>query len=676
MQVEDTDAARNTLFMNLQNLFWLDRLLHGPLTDLRTVAYSPDGRWIAGGGSDQQVYLWDAASGMLTTSGMEHPTEISSLTFDSTAARLLSGGEDGTVRLWSLPDGELLYDVSVGSEISRVAFNSDDALIAVVDDGGRIHLLDGETLEVRAQIEAHASAVTALAFSPDGRTLVSGGEDDVIRVWSVDALLEQDAAEPQVLTEHSNWVYALAYSPDGRYLASGGFDHSIIVWDVNNDYVPVQRLTGHGDVVRTVQFSPDGLRLASGGDDARVIVWDMRTMRAVFVSPFESLSAVFSVAFKPDDASSSSLVIGGRSPQAQVWNLAGDGLTDAVETLPQAVRYLQFDPQADSLWVFGNMNDDVETVDIGWRWSFGEQTYTTKAIYREPIVRRTTAAAVSGDGRWWANADASGKITLFDAVEGQQTDDALQGEALGIYALAFSDDRQWLAVGYSSGQIRLWRRNSEDSAWELQDVVLEAHVDRVMALTFSPDGRYLASGSRDSTVILWTFGGESITHNVLSAHTSAVISLAFSPDASRLISGGRDGLLALWDVAAGSLQQQIRSHTNWVGALTFSHNGEMFVSGSDDHTAILWSIREGVVNQIGKPILLGETVSAVTFSPDDRYLALGGEGGRIRIWRAAPEDWVATACKIANRSLTEGEIGTYLHGFAPPELCLDNEPEL
>ncbi len=668
--VSDTDSALNTLLMNLQDLLLLDHVLHGPSTDLHTVAYSPDGRWIAGGGSDSRVYLWDAESGALLDVALEHGGEIASVAFDRTGSRVVTGGKDGNVRLWSVPDGELIERVPVNSSIRSTAFSPDDALVAVADDSGLIHLLDGETLEEQRRIEAHEGSVYALAFSPDGETLASGGIDDVIRLWS----LADPEADPQVLTGHSNWIWTLAYSPDGQRLASGGFDHSVIVWDVADNYSIEQRLNGHADTVRGVVFSPNSRLLATGGDDDRVILWNVQTGEALSAIPSENLVDVRTLAFNPDSRAAASIVMGGLTPRVEIWNLSEESLVDDAEPIPQTVRQMYFDPQTNSLWAFGNINADQEpdeTVDIGWQWSPEDQAYTTKVIYEELIIRETTAAALSPDGSLWANADADGVIKLFDAASGKAVGDALQSAEPGIYSLAFSPDGQLLAAGHVSGRIGLWRRGA-DAKWQPQDLVLDAHLDRVVTLAFSADGRYLASGSLDSTAILWEITGDSAdltSHTVLSAHSEAVISLAFNPDGSLLLSGGRDGLVAVWDVGTGTLRQQIRLHTSWVGALAFSHNGAYFVSGSRDNTALLWSIREGVANPIGRPFRMGQAVTSAVFSPDDRYLALGGENGRIRIWQASVEDWMATACRQANRNLTDAEIQTYLYGSDPLESC-------
>jgi WD40 repeat protein/serine/threonine protein kinase len=663
LRIADTDAARNTLFTQLQDFSLLNRFLHGPATTLRAVTYSPDGRWIAGAGADRRVYLWDAATGTLNETVFEHPDILTTIAFNSDGTQLVTGGEDGIVRLWSVPENELLASVELGPEVTQLVLNPDNTLIAAAGDNGVITLLDGQSLEVQDRLEGHEGSVYALAFHPDGQTLASGGTDQVIRIWSI-----ADAeTEPRTLTGHTNWIWSLNYSADGALLASTGFDMMVRVWNVSQDYAPFRTLQGHTNFVRSVRFSPNGRILASGGDDGRVIVWDLLTGNPLSAIPFENAQKVWSLSFNPLTPSGSPLVIGGDVPVVPVWNLSEEALVQSIENLPQPARLLRFDDQSGNLWVYGNTPDDPTTVDIGWRWSFADQAYTEKITYNETAAQLTTAIALSSDGTLWASGDSNGAVSFFDATTGQPSGKPLPSNEIGIYSLAFSHDGNRLAVGDDTGQIHLWQRSGD--GWEPLDLTLDDHLDRVLMMAFSDDDRYLASGSLDNTVILWEFSDEEAASTSLSAHSEAVMSLAFSPDGSLLLSGGRDSMIAVWDVATRSLRQELRPHTDWVTALTFSTDGQSFASGSSDMTAILWSLREGALNPIGEPLNLSEAVSSVSFNTDNTLLAVGGATGRVRVWQIDTDEWVAAACRIANRTLTDNEVETYLHDLAQPALC-------
>jgi WD40 repeat protein len=169
--------------------------------------------------------------------------------------------------------GREVFHVGPEKTMSGVAYSPDGRWLASTDgDLKTLCLWDAQTHQLAARFSGHTGPVYALAFSPDGRRLVSGGEDCIVRVWDV------VTGECQELHGHTETVYAAAFHPQGTRLATAGRDRTVWLWDLARGE-PVVRLPGHAMYVWSLAFSPDGKTLASGSGDQTVRLWDTEPLR-------------------------------------------------------------------------------------------------------------------------------------------------------------------------------------------------------------------------------------------------------------------------------------------------------------------------------------------------------------------------------------------------------------
>ncbi len=248
----------------------LAHTLTGHSREVHSVAFSPDGRFLASGASDHVVMGWDVQSGQSVGALAGHTGRVNSVTFSPDGRLIASGGFDRSVRIWKLPNGEPFHKLGHSDWVFCVAIGEDGRLLASGGADAEITLWNLETGEPLRTLGGHTHWVLSVVFFSEGRLLASGGADGTARVRDL------GTDETLHIFEHPGWVRSVAVGPDERLLATGGEDGVIRTWSLEDGRL-LYAVAGHSGPALSVAVSSDGRQILSGGADGKIKVWNSRT---------------------------------------------------------------------------------------------------------------------------------------------------------------------------------------------------------------------------------------------------------------------------------------------------------------------------------------------------------------------------------------------------------------
>lgn len=336
--VEGTATAQVTALFDVYTHWDLVHEIAGHTDEVRSVAFSSDGKTLASGSYDQSVRLWNtadwSAAGVLT--GPARP--VLSVAFSPDGGTVAAGSDEGKVWLWKLSDPSHPSQLDHGGRVFSVAYSPDGKFLAsgsgdTGDTNVKIWDLQGDpkpavrtlpftrtdemkTAPAGGQVPSN-NYIRALAFSPDGKLLATGSADKLIRLWQV----QGTSSSPDLtLAGHTGIVYTVAFSPDGKLLASGSNDMTVRLWSLPDGKPFGKPLSDQTASITGVAFSPDGRVLASGSSDGTVNVWrlDDGSKLADLKEPSDKTT---SVAFAPDGSVLVSGSGAANDGKIRVWGL-------------------------------------------------------------------------------------------------------------------------------------------------------------------------------------------------------------------------------------------------------------------------------------------------------------------------------------------------------------------
>lgn len=377
---------------------------------------------------------------------------------------------------------------SIFDRLTAAATLKEDELNRWVEDQRQVMVSIAQLPEIQSQVQQLLRAerdglqleaiVNSVKFSPDGRTILSGGDDATARLW--------DAATGAELKRlvHDDWVWA-DFSPDGRWLATISRDNVIRVWDAAGE-TQIAELP-HPTEVASGNFSPDGQWLAVGLADGRVWLWEVESGEQV-AELANDMEWVWEVEFSPD---SQRLVAAGTDYTGRVWDVNSGEEVGRIEH-DGWVLSAGFSPDGTQLVT----TSQDRTVQV---WTVGSDPDTVMVLEHDGWVNN---AQFSPDGQWIVSASDDATARVWEAASGREVHQLVHDAP--VKGLAISPNSQWLATWGEDGSAQLWEISSGREMGELDLFDLDEN-NYVIALDFSPDSQQLVTGSWDGTVRVWDF---------------------------------------------------------------------------------------------------------------------------------------------------------------------------
>jgi len=518
------------------------KIIKGHNVGARTISIDPKGELILSGYEDGLIKLWDFKKGRWLKTFEGHTASVRACPFTQDSSRFVSVSYDGTVKIWDITESKCL-----------------------------------KTLEI------HDDWITCAAISPNGKYVITGSKDKTTRLWNLSTMEHM-----RIIGKHESEVMSVAWHPDNERILSGcaSPDSKMRMWNIETGLCE-QIFAGHRSSIRSADISFSGRMVVSGSYDQTIRIWNLKTGEClrVFGEPWPSLkghtSWVRGVRFTPDEKQ---IVSVSNDKTVRIWNIETQQCESVFEGHVAGIRELAVSPDGQSAATCATHPDNSIRI-----WNINTPIVSRKeighlgniyayALSPDRFLVATGSGHPDHDVRVWSLK--TGKCIVH-----------LKGNGFWITSLAFSHDSSSLVSGTRDGQIRIWDLSTQTCIKQLKGLD-----NRILATIFSKDGEKIISGGYNESVFIWSrLTGEKM--QVLEGHSDWIYALAVDHSGHYLAAGLGDGKIYIWEIDSGKQYKIMQAHKGPIRSVAFHPDSSVLYSIGVDDVVKNWDVISGVCTQ-------------------------------------------------------------------------------